>query len=85
MGKHMTVSASEANRSFSKLLRAAQEGAHVTITSHGKVVAELHAPFETDMEKQQRQEAFAKMKERWARTEPITVGPWRREDLYERD
>lgn len=85
MGKHMTVTASEANRSFAKLLRAAKEGTHVTITSHGHVVAELHAPAESSEEQKQRQEAFAKMKERWANTKPITVGPWQREDLYERD
>ena len=37
----LTVTAAEANRSFSKLLRAAREGKRVTITSHGTPVAEL--------------------------------------------
>ena len=38
-----TVSAAEANRQFSKLLRAVQEGETVTITSRGKPVARLLA------------------------------------------
>ena len=37
----LTVPAAEANRQFSKLLRAAREGTRITITSHGEPVAEL--------------------------------------------
>ncbi len=36
-----TVSAAEANRHFSKLLRAVQAGERVVITSRGKPVAEM--------------------------------------------
>jgi prevent-host-death family protein len=35
------VPAARANREFSKLLRAAKEGARITITLHGEPVAEL--------------------------------------------
>jgi prevent-host-death family protein len=37
----LTVSATEARRSFLKLLRLAQDGRRVTITWRGKPVAEL--------------------------------------------
>lgn len=84
MGKHMTVSATEANRSFSKLLRAAQEGTHVTITSRGKPVVAIMG-IDDEAEWVKRQEALAKMREHWAHVTPIVVGPWTRDDLYERD
>jgi prevent-host-death family protein len=46
-----TVSAAQANREFSKLLRAVQEGETVTITSHGKVVARLVSAGDDEREK----------------------------------
>lgn len=42
-----TVSAAEANRQFSRLLREAQAGETITITSRGKPVAQL-APIAED-------------------------------------
>jgi len=36
-----TISAAEANRQFSKLLRAVEAGETITITSHGRPVARL--------------------------------------------
>lgn len=36
-----TVSAAEANRSFSRLLREVREGQSFTITAHGRAVARL--------------------------------------------
>ena len=44
LGKTKTISATEANRQFSKLLREAQEGFTVTITSRGQPVAVLSGP-----------------------------------------
>lgn len=84
MGKHMTVSASEANRSFSKLLRAAQEGTRITITSHGKPVATMLA-LDEEAELERRRAALHKMREHWARLKPVMVGPWTRDELNERD
>ncbi len=54
------VTASEANRQFSKLLREVQDGEIVTITSHGKVVARLSAADEQD-EREKRREAMKKL------------------------
>ena len=77
------VTAAEANRSFSKLLRAARNGQRITITSHGEPVAVL-GPIVDDAEKKARADAaWARMKERWAKTEPVTIGPWTREDIYD--
>ena len=41
-----SVSAADANRDFSKLLRTVRDGATVVITSHGKPVAKI-IPFAT--------------------------------------
>lgn len=78
------VTAAEANRSFSKLLRAAQQGTSVTITSHGKPAAKL-VPIEDNAEWERRHQALKEMQARWAAREPITIGPWTRDDLYDRD
>ena len=83
----IVVAAAEANRSFSKLLRAAREGRRVIITSHGEPVAELtqagHAAREA-ADRERRRQAQAALEAHWASIEPI-VGPWTREELYERD
>lgn len=82
--KISSVTASEANRSFSKLLRAVEQGERVEITSHGRKVAVL-APVEQDMPtREQRLAALEKLKKRWAKQEFKVIGPWTREELYER-
>lgn len=84
----LTVPATEANRRFSALLRAARNGARVTITSHGEPVAELRpvpsSPLSEDALRARRI-AFQEMEARWAVQEPVVVGPWTREELYERN
>ena len=84
----IVVPATEANRSFSKLLRAAREGRRVTITSHGEPVAELIPAGEEAREaakRARRLEALEALEAHWAALEPVVVGPWTREELYERD
>ena len=84
----LTVSAAEANRSFSKLLRAAKAGTRVTITSHGEPVAELGPVGQSvkDAAERERRKAMLDwLNEHWKTLSPVDVGPWRREDLYERD
>ena len=77
----LIVPAAEANRRFSALLRAARDGARITITSHGEPVAVL-GPAETDPAATARIED---LKAHWAGIQPIIVGPWRRDELYDRD
>jgi prevent-host-death family protein len=84
----LIVPAAEANRSFSKLLRAAREGKRVTITSHGEPVAELvpaGATAREAVERARREEAHRRLMEHLESVEPTVVGPWTREELYERD
>jgi prevent-host-death family protein len=86
--KTSTVTATEANRSFSRLLRAVERGERVEITSHGRKVAELR-PIDGEEDREEarkrRLKALEVLKKRWATQKRITVGPWTREDLYERD
>jgi prevent-host-death family protein len=89
MGKpSLTIPAAEANRSFSKLLRAAREGTRITITSHGEPVAEM-GPVSNhqadDTERQRIAQAHRRLIERLESQTPVVVGPWTRQDLYERD
>lgn len=84
----LTVPAAEANRSFSKLLRAAREGTRITITAHGEPVAELcplNASDAEDAEQKRWREAQERLEARWAGVEPVVVGPWTRAELYDRD
>jgi prevent-host-death family protein len=81
----ITIPAAEANRSFSKLLRAVREGARVTITSHGEPVAELgpvggsHA----DVEMLRRRKTRRELLEHLRTVEPLTIEPWTRDEIYE--
>ena len=76
------VTAADANRDFSKLLRAVRDGDSFVITSHGKPIAKI-IPFTTE----DRVRAAAKKRlMAHLRAQPImNIGPWTRDELYERD
>ncbi|HYZ25102.1 MAG TPA: type II toxin-antitoxin system prevent-host-death family antitoxin [Rhodopila sp.] len=75
------VSAAEANRSFSHLLREVRGGASFVVTSHGAPVARIVPCERTDTA---RSDARAALLQR-LRSQPATdIGPWRRDELYER-
>ena len=77
-----TVSAAEANRQFSKLLRGVRDGNSYVVTSHGRPVAKL-VPISKSPE--QKEAAFQKLMAR-LRSQPVrNIGRWTREELYERD
>ena len=76
----LTVPAAEANRRFSELLRAARAGARITITSHGEPVAVM-GPVAAY---RGAGSALDALEAHWATLEPITIGAWTRDDLYER-
>lgn len=83
-----TVSAAEANRQFSKLLRAAREGERITITSHGEPVAEIGPVGGRDPEEARRERlrgAQEALDAHWATVQPVVVGPWTRAELYKRE
>lgn len=75
------VSASDANRRFSRLLSAVREGESFVITSHGRPVARL-LPVEGDEEARSR--ARAALFRRVMRQPVRNIGRWKREELYER-
>lgn len=77
-----TVSASNANRNFSQLLREVKEGRTYVVTSHGRPVARI-AP--VDSNTTQREAAKAALLKRLRRQPIVNIGPWTRDELYERD
>jgi prevent-host-death family protein len=75
------ISAAEANRKFSQVLREVREGHSYVVTSHGKPVAKISPPEKTNVSKRAR-EAFLRRLE----SQPIRhIGKWTREELYERE
>lgn len=75
------ISAAEANRSFSQLLREVRSGQSFVVTTHGRPVARI-VPF--DAADDSRVQARAALLKRLAGQAAVDVGPWRRDDLYER-
>jgi len=85
MSNVLTMTATEAGRRFSKLLRLVENGARVRITSRGRTVAVIDAPDAEDDGREAERKAWDAMEAHWATMEPVTVGPWTRAELYERD
>ena len=75
------VSAADANRSFSQILREVRDGASYVVTAHGKPVARI-VPFKQDMEA--RLKARDALFKRVQAQPAMNLGPWTRDELYER-
>lgn len=74
------VSAAEANRRFSQLLRAVREGDSYIVTAHGRPVAKIVPIRADDMVRGKAREILLAR----LRSQPvIDIGPWTREELYE--
>jgi prevent-host-death family protein len=73
------ISAAEANRNFSTVLRAVREGGSYVVTSHGKPVARI-VPAARD--EAARQAAHALLLQRLAAQRAIQIGRVRRDELY---
>ena len=73
------VSAADANRRFSELLRIVKQGRSVVVTSHGKPVARI-APFteEARTAEAARSVLFARLK----KERVVKAGRWTRDELY---
>lgn len=76
-----TISAAEANRNFSHLLREVREGRSYIVTAHGKPVARIVPCNAADLA---RDTARAALLARLAGQTAIDIGPWTRDELYER-
>ena len=75
-----SVSAADANRRFSELLRTVKKGRSIIVTSHGKPVAKITPVVEDERAAEGARSAlFARL-----RTErSVNVGRWTRDGLYD--
>ncbi len=75
------VTAAEANRSFSRLLRGVRDGASYVLTSHGRPVARI-TPVEPAVDEEKRKARLAFLEE--LKTRPVLdIGPWTRAELHD--
>jgi len=74
------VSAADANRKFSQLLKGVRQGRSYLVTAHGKPVAKIvPATAHDDVPSGARKSLLARL-----RSEPIVkIGKWTRDELYE--
>ena len=77
-----SISAADANRNFSQLLRGVREqGATYVVTAHGKPVAKI-VPADSRVGSEAARDALLKR----LKNQPLVkIGPWTRDELYERD
>ena len=76
------VTAAEANRNFSRVLRRVREArAEYVVTVHGEPVAKI-VPI--DKSKAQRDAAWERLLKRLRSQPAIDIGPWTRDELYDR-
>lgn len=80
-----TVSAAEANRSFSRLLRGVREGRSYLVTAHGRPLARI-VPADRNSETtvRLRRGALSALLERAMSQPAVDIGKWTRDDLYDR-
>ena len=76
------VSAADANRRFSELLRSVRRGRSVLVTSHGKPVARIVPVAEGDRTGDR---ARAALLARLRTERVVTIGRWKRDELYQDD
>ena len=73
------ISAAEANRKFSELLRGVKAGQSYVVTSHGRPVARIE-PIEEEHDADRAREVLLK---RLRSQKAINIGPWTRDELYD--
>jgi prevent-host-death family protein len=77
-----TVSAADANRKFSLILRGVRDGHSYVVTSHGRPVARI---VPTDRHESVGSGARAALLSRLKRQPLVHAGRWTRDELYEGD
>ena len=74
------ISAADANRRFSELLRTVSEGRSVVVTNHGKPVARISPVTEDNRTAEGARSAlFARLR----KERVVNAGRWRRDELYD--
>lgn len=78
------VSASEANRNFSEVLRHVEQGDIVAVTRHGRVVAHI-VPSDgaQEIERKRRASAMRELLDELAKRPPMNLGKITRDDGYD--
>lgn len=79
------ISATEANRQFSRLLRRVAEGHSFIVTYHGKPVARIDPVGHVDASAATRERAHQALFERLRRQPVVDIGPWTRDELYDEE
>ena len=74
------ISAADANRRFSEVLRAVRQGQSYVVTSHGRPVARI-APIE--MTGDTSGKARSALLKRLRSQRIVKIGRWKRDELYE--
>jgi prevent-host-death family protein len=74
------ISAADANRNFSQLLREVREGQSYVVTSHGRAVARI-APIREDSATAAK--ARSALLSRLRSERVVKIGHWKRDELYE--
>jgi prevent-host-death family protein len=74
------VSAADANRRFSVILRGVREGNSYVVTSHGKPVARI---LPADTQEETTSGARSALLSRLAKQPVVNAGRWSRDELYE--
>jgi len=74
------VSAADANRRFSEILRTVKTGRSVVVTSHGKPVAKISPVIEDDRAAEGARSALFT---RLNRERVVNAGRWTRDELYD--
>jgi prevent-host-death family protein len=73
-----SISAAEANRHFSRLLREVKAGRRYVITSHGSPVARIE-PVEVKRREKAKEALLARLE-----SQPVlNIGRWTRDELYD--
>jgi prevent-host-death family protein len=75
------ISAADANRKFSQLLRDVREGQSYVVTSHGRAVARI-APVK-EAEVGMANGARTSLLKRLRSERTVKIGRWNRDELYE--
>ena len=77
-----SISAAEANRKFSQLLRNVKEGKSYVVTSHGRPVARIE-PIQPKQGNVGGSPAWRALMRRLKKQPVIDIGPWTRDELYD--
>ncbi len=75
------ITASEANRQFSKVLREVRRGKSVTVTSHGEPVAKVVPIDHSDAAAKEK--AWRALLKRLRQQPAMNAEPWTRDELYD--